>query len=522
MSQMFERGAGVLVHYTSLPGPEGIGTFREGVSFVETLACQGAFRYYQVLPGHPTAGSDSPFGSSSAFALNPNLISLQSLCDSGDLTEEQLSAFLHEWEAYKRGHSGRSDQYMESGFLWARKLGFDSRDPSHNSASLRLAYDNFQRTPESDRQHQFEQFCAAAGWLDDYAVFMAAKETFGFENMWCEWPDRLRFREDGYQEDIPEERIKFYRYVQFVADEQQQAVKSIAERCGIALIGDLPMYPAYDSADVWSNPHLFQLDERRKMQYVAGVPPDDFNDDGQRWGNPLYKWGIFGSGHDHELLYQWWQQRFDREAQLADIIRIDHFRGFTAYGQVPADEPTAKNAKWIRGPGNEVFERVDLNGVRIIAENLGVITPPVERNLRRSGFPGMGVLQFATFSDPDNNYLPKNAPVNSVYYTGTHDNDTFMGWLGELSGKKEAQLHNFLSQSPFFGPNMQAIDLSLSSPAVLAIVPIQDILGRGTDARMNYPGIPGGWWRWRMTPAEMAAFIDDKTLEQIARAHRRA
>lgn len=508
---MGQRRSGILLHISSLPNEEGIGTLgEESRNFARLLASCGQ-RLWQILPIHPTIVGDSPFQGPSVFAGNPNLVSLAELVRTGDLTEAEYAEYLDSWRAYKAGHPGRSDAYVEYGFLWERKLGFDSRLPGWDSAPLRRAYEGFRRRASSQRRKAFEDFIQRnAWWLEPYANFMALKEAHGFEKLWNSWEEPAKSGATPAQA----ERANFYKYVQFVFDEQMSALRECAKASGVALVGDLAIYPGYDSADVWANRELFQLDASGAMTCVAAVPPDYFSATGQLWGNPLYKWGEVGSKEDHERIYSWWAKRFERELSYFDILKLDHFRGLESYGRVDAKASDATGAVWVKGPGMEFFKRTEhLLGKKppLIAEDLGIITDAVRRLLRKTGYPGMKVFIFADWTaDPRKNrkhpYLPHNVArnPNSVFYTGTHDNETLRQKVESGMTEEERKgLTLYLERSSERELHWKAIDVISASASETTIFPVQDILYLGAEARMNNPSQSSGWWRWRLTGSQM-------------------
>jgi len=530
-----ERKSGVLLHVTSLPGEEGIGTLGgEAREFARVLAASGQ-RLWQILPVHPTIVGDSPFQGPSVFAGNPNLVSLAELVRAGDLAEADYAAYLEAWRAYRAAHPGRSDAYVEYGFLWERKLGFDSRLPGWEAAPLRRAWEGFRSRAGRDRREAFEAFVRReARWLEPYALFMALKELHGFETLWCGWSEPARSGPSGAGLPPNDERVGFYKYVQFVFDEQISALRDAAHGLGVELVGDLAIYPGYDSADVWANRSLFQLDSSGAMTHVAAVPPDYFSATGQLWGNPLYRWGEAGSEEDHARIYSWWAKRLERELRYFDMIKVDHFRGLESYGCVEAGAPTAVNAKWVRGPGLEFFEQIERELGRrppLIAEDLGIITDAVRRLLRKVGYPGMKVFIFADWrGDPRKNrkhpYLPHNVArhPNSVFYTGTHDNETLRQKIElGMTDEERSGLELYLERSGERELHWKVVDVISASASETAIFPAQDLLYLGPEARMNNPSQSSGWWRWRLTVEQMRMLAEDAgpRLAGITRRHGR-
>jgi 4-alpha-glucanotransferase len=476
----FKRSSGILLHPTSLPGPYGIGDLGpQCYRFIDWLASTGC-KLWQVLPLGPTGYGDSPYQCFSAFAGNPYLLSPDALLADGLLTESDL-------EGMKDLPASRVD----FGLLIPKKLDL-----------LQKAFSHF-----SDQGHlreAFDYFCAEnASWLDDFALFMALKEAHG-GGAWNGWPEALRSRKKTAITKARKELaegIERYSFYQFLFYRQWNKVHAYANERGIQVIGDIPIFVAYDSADVWSHPELFFLDKDGNPTVVAGVPPDTFSATGQLWGNPLYDWEV----HKEEN-YAWWLTRVRGSLQLMDILRFDHFRGFAGYYEIPAGHATAEHGRWVTGPGKDLFRAVDKylgdglithgTGLPIIAEDLGLVTPDVIELLNAFELPGMKVLQFG-FSGPDNPFLPHNYVPNCVAYTGTHDNDTAFGWHATAAGHERDFAHHYLGVD---GHDF-AWDLIRSvwrSVAVFAITPMQDILGLGGEARMNFPSKLGGNWEWRM------------------------
>ncbi len=451
----FPRSSGILLHPTSFPGPNGIGELgREAYAFIDFLDRAGQ-KVWQVLPLGPTGYGDSPYQSFSAFAGNPLLIDIDQLTANGYLTPADL-----------KDRPPFPDARVDFGWVihWKLPLLARAAERFHAAGRERAEFKAFQQ------KHGW--------WLDDYARFMAAKQPF---------------TEDAQ------------RYFQFEFFRQWHALKSYANARGIRIMGDLPIYVAGDSADVVSHPELFQLDESGKPLVVAGVPPDYFSATGQLWGNPIYRWDVM-----ERQDYRWWVERFRHTLEQVDFVRLDHFRGFEAYWQVPAGEPTAINGEWVKGPGAKVFEAVEkqLGPLPIVAENLGVITPEVEAIRHRFGYPGMSVLQFAFGTDPQApTFRPHNYPREVVAYTGTHDNDTTLGWwtsTGEGDSTRSAEdirkEREFTMKYLRTGGreiNWTFIETILASVADTVLIPLQDVLGLGSEARMNLPGSGVGHWQWR-------------------------
>ncbi|MEW6518081.1 MAG: 4-alpha-glucanotransferase [Thermodesulfobacteriota bacterium] len=475
-----QRASGILAHLSSLPGPYGIGDLDAGYFFLDFLE-QAGQSYWQFLPTGivDDVFGNSPYMSLSAFAGNPLLISPTLLLEKGLLQSEDLLGKPH-FSEYTVDYSAVKE--------------FKNR-------LLATSFQRFLAIRLFDEA--FEQFCReAAGWLDDFVLFMSLREKFD-SRPWYAWPRKIAVR-DGKSlaraaKEL-EERCRFHKYVQFIFFMQWRRMRQAAQKKGIRLIGDIPIYVGLDSADVWANQSCFDLDRATlQPRHVAGVPPDYFSETGQRWGNPLYLWEV--DGRPNERLYEWWRQRFLHINSMVDVVRIDHFRGFASYWQVPASEETAVNGSWVKGPGPFFFEQVReaTSGIAIIAEDLGVITPDVEELRDTLGFPGMKILQFAFDSDPLNLYLPHNFPTtNCVVYTGTHDNDTTLGWYFDSqvpqASKDRARRY---ANSDGQVIHRDFVRMAYASVAALAVIPLQDVLGFGTDCRMNRPSVLEGNWLWR-------------------------
>jgi 4-alpha-glucanotransferase len=478
-----DRRCGVLLHPTSLPGPEGIGTLGEDAGrFVDLLADMG-MGYWQLLPLTPPACGNSPYSAYSTFAGNPLLIDLALLAADGDLAAVPPDG---------RGSGGR--------------VAYDAV-ASAKYPLLRRAAEGFLNGPRSSRTEEFWHFCDTSPWLHDVALFMALKQQYKGK-VWQKWPVGSALLTPEMYEAAsvklgPE--IGVQKYLQWQFFRQWRRLRAYGASRGISFIGDIPIFVAYDSADVWRHRDLFLLDDRGAPTAVAGVPPDYFSKKGQLWGNPLYDW------HSLERQgYGWWVERFRHAFSLFDAVRIDHFRGFEAAWHVPAKERTAVRGAWVKGPGERLFDRLaaELGPLPIIAEDLGVITPEVEALRDRYRFPGMKILQFAFDSDAANPYLPHNHVRNSVVYTGTHDNDTTLGWHDGLTTLQRDRIAQYLGTDGS-DPLADMIRTVLMSVAATAILPFQDLLGLPGSARMNVPGTAFGNWEWRfswdMVPGELVS-----------------
>ena len=482
-----KRKGGVLLHITSLPGKYGIGTFgKESLDFVDFLASAGQ-NLWQILPLGHTSYGDSPYQCFSTFAGNPLLISLDELIKK---------AWVHPADMPEMAFS---DKHVDFGPVIEFK-----------HQVLWQSWENFNAIATRQDQISFSYFCdEQASRLDDYAHFMELKNNHS-GRPWHEWPDVYKFHnEDALQEFVAENssRAQYWKYLQWLFFAQWAELKAYANKKGIQIIGDIPLYIAFDSADAWSNPDVFQFDDKRNPTAVAGVPPDYFSETGQLWGNPLYNWDYLRSTG-----YGWWIERVRKSLEFYDIIRIDHFRGLAGYWSVPFGETTAINGKWIEAPGWELFEMIknQLGEPKIIAEDLGVITPDVEDLRNHFNFPGMKVLQFAFQPMKDNEYLPHNYNTsNCLCYTGSHDNNTIKGWFNELDEHTKANVIDYL---PGGGESTvwKMIRLCWASNARIAITTMQDLLEKGSEARMNTPGVPAGNWQWRFRQKEYDEEIAEK------------
>ncbi len=507
----FERASGVLLHPTSLPGPYGIGDLGPSAyRFVDWLADSGC-KLWQILPLGPTGYGDSPYQCFSAFAGNPYLISPDYLLRDDLLHPDDLVET-----------PGFPDDSVDYGRIIPWKLNLLERA----FIRFRAAPRPVPQDPSTSIRASYERFCAEnVSWLADYALFMALKEANG-GGAWGDWPESLRKRdpdslaEAGRRHADAVERFTFYQFVFF---RQWAALHAYAHGRGIRIIGDLPIFVAYDSADVWANPELFHLDRNRQPTVVAGVPPDYFSPTGQLWGNPLYRWEVL-----KDRGYDWWIARFRATLKQVDIVRLDHFRGFAGYWEIPANSPTAETGRWVPGPGEDFLEaiksalddpsRQSSTGLPIIAEDLGEITPDVIELRDRFDLPGMKILQFA-FSGPGNAFLPHNYPANCVVYSGTHDNDTARGWYETAPESERDFARRYL-----FGDLCERSDLAerfareliraaWASVAVYAIAPMQDLLGLGTQARMNFPSSLGGNWSWRLLETDLSQALQARLRE---------
>ncbi len=475
----FDRSSGVLCHPTSFPSRYGIGDLGQGAyDFVEWLA-SARQQLWQILPLGPTGYADSPYQSFSAFAGNPNLISPDQLLYRGLLPASALDAVP--MFPVRR---------VDYGAVIAYKTGL-----------YRQSFEHFGAHGTAEQRDAFEHFCAAnEEWLADFGFFMALKAHFG-GGSWQDWPREVRVRnkpELGRHRKRLAGEIAYYEYVQWLFAEQWRELKQYANSRGIKIIGDIPIFVAEDSADVWSHPDLFLLDENKRPAVIAGVPPDFFSPTGQRWGNPHYDWAAMAKNG-----YRWWIERIGKTLETVDIVRIDHFRGFEGYWEVPAGEPTAVNGRWVKGPGAALFEAIQaaLGQLPIIAEDLGIITPDVEALRCQFDFPGMKVLQFGFALDNDPKYLPHAFEHNYIVYPGTHDNNTVIGWFNE-AGRTGQEKWNCLRYMHSDGHDLawDFIRAAWGSVADMAVALLQDVMSLGAEARMNFPSTTGNNWQWRYTP----------------------
>ena len=508
----FDRSSGILLHPTSLPGPYGIGDLGpQAYRFMDWLESTGC-KLWQILPLGPTGYGDSPYQCFSAFAGNPYLISPEMLIQDGLLTHDDLMVNL-DFNASR----------VDFGLLIPWKLDL-----------LQKAFSRFASSPK-EMHDGFEYFCAQnVAWLDDYSLFMALKESNG-GNAWNTWAEPLRSREKSALDKARGElsdAILRHSFYQFLFFRQWESVRKYANDKDIKIIGDAPIFVAYDSADVWSHPELFYLDEAGNPTVVAGVPPDGYSATGQLWGNPLYRWDVH-----KETGYAWWVERIKFTLKTIDILRLDHFRGFAGYYEIPATDKTAENGHWVPGPGSDLFRAIDSklsDGIAtteiklpIIAEDLGLVTPDVIALLDEFQLPGMKVLQFG-FSGPDNPFLPHNYVSNCVAYTGTHDNDTARGWFESAEEHEREFALRYLNIAPSEDSDPSGIHPQdkpsegfawnlirdvWSSVAVIAVAPMQDLLNLGGEARMNYPSRLGGNWEWRIRDDDLNEPLADKLRE---------
>ena len=485
-----ERCSGILMHPSSLPGPYGIGDIGpqalRWLDFLEQAGCS----LWQVLPLGPTGYGDSPYQCFSAFAGNPYLVSPQLLLDDGLLRPEDV-ADLPNFPV----------EVVDYGAVIPWKM-----------AVLDRAYDRFLTLVEEQIPSEFSEFCHRnSAWLEDFALFMALKDAHD-GGPWNTWEEPLRDRQDEALNRARRELVEAvnrHRFRQFLFFRQWEALRRQARLKGIKLIGDAPIFVAHDSADVWSHPELFFLDPKGRPKVVAGVPPDYFSPTGQLWGNPLYRWRIHKANG-----YQWWIARVRSVLNMVDLVRLDHFRGFAGYWQVPGRAKTAERGHWVRAPGMDFLKvlKKALGELPIIAEDLGVITPDVVHLRETFDLPGMRVIQFAFIGGPKDPFWPHNYPVHCVVYTGTHDNDTSRGWY-ERAPESERELYRRYFNRDGREVAWDLIRACWASVGVCAIAPMQDFLDLDNSARMNYPGNPSGNWTWRMSECDIKPALAEKIHE---------
>ncbi len=475
-----KRGAGVLLHISSMPSPYGVGVFDKNVrEFIDTIANMG-FTYWQVLPFNPLDEANSPYCSPSAFAGNYLFIDPEGLKDMGLISEDDVKQNIFTGSPYTAEYEFAAEKRLET---------------------LKKAFLNI----DDELAKSIKKFEIENAWLTDYSIFMAVKEAEGMK-AWWEWSsEHAHYFECIKNVYSYEESASFWKFVQYIFYKQWFELKEYANKKGVAVIGDMPIYVAMDSVDVWSNLPMFLIDEKTlKVEKVAGVPPDYFSEDGQLWGNPIYDWKAMEKDN-----FSWWISRLENALKIYDTVRIDHFRAFASYWAVPADSPTAKVGEWIDGPKMKLFDKVfeTFPNAPIIAEDLGVFGEDVVRLLEDTGFPGMKVVQFGFDPNSDSSHMPHNAVPNSINYVGTHDNNTLLGWLWEAS---EDERRFALDYSGFVGDNWgeggyyspscrKVIETVWKSASNVAIIALQDMCGFGSDARMNIPGVPEKNWRFRTT-----------------------
>lgn len=492
---MIKRGSGILLHITSLPSPYGIGTFgKDAFEFIDFLERAGQ-RYWQILPLGMTSYGDSPYQSFSAYAGNPYFIDLDLLRSDGLISKRELANIS------LVGDESRVDY----GQIFLSRM-----------LLLRHVYNNVKKEMK-DEILEFKE--KNIDWIDDYSLYMVIKTEFSLKS-WQKWDRDIRLRKPKaikYYKDNFEDEINFWVYLQYEFFKQWNNLKKYANDKGIKIVGDIPIYVAEDSADVWANSELFLLDDENKPIKVAGCPPDAFSETGQLWGNPIYNWDTMEKRN-----FDWWVKRIKGNYSLYDIIRIDHFRGFESYWEVPYGEKTAVNGKWVKGPGMKLFDAIknELGDIDVIAEDLGFLTKEVLKFREESGYPGMKVLQFAFDTREESDYLPHNYEKNCVVYTGTHDNDTVNGWFENADENDVKYAIKYLKLNEKEGYNWGFIRGAWSSVATLAIAQMQDFLGLGTEARVNIPSTLGENWLWRLKKSELTEDLADR-IYQITKLYGR-
>lgn len=480
------RASGILMHISSLPSPYGIGSFgKDAYDFVDFLYKAGQV-YWQVLPLGPTSFGDSPYQSFSSFAGNPYFIDLDLLYEDGLLSKDD----------YINIDFGKDKYDINYSLIYKNKMEV-----------LKKAYYN----AKNKFKYNFENFKVDQGkWLDDYAIFMSIKEEFNNQS-WLLWDRDIKLRKkeslDYYKEKLKDE-IEYWKFLQFIFFKQWSNLKEYANSKGIKIIGDIPIYVAEDSADTWANSHIFLLNENKEPIRVGGCPPDGFSDQGQLWGNPIYRWDELEKEN-----YKWWLDRIEGNMRIFDLIRIDHFRGFESYWSIPYGDKNAVGGKWVKGPGIKLFKAIKegLGDVNIIAEDLGYMTREVRDFRNKTGFPGMKILQFAFSVHEESDYLPHNYDENWLVYTGTHDNEPIKGWLDSAPQEEVNHAIEYLRLDKEEGYNWGFLRGAWASVAFIAIGQMQDFLNLGSQARMNLPSTIGTNWRWRVDKAS----LNDKLAERI-------
>ena len=473
------RACGVLLPIFSLPSEYGIGTFsKQAYEFVDFLKKAGQ-SYWQILPLGPTSYGDSPYQSFSTFAGNPYFIDIEAIIEEG---------FLDKADADKCDF-GVSDEYIDYEKLYRSrfkllKKAFDNLDKVSKAAEIKKEFEAFKNDPDND-------------WLSDYSLFMALKNVNGGK-AWDTWEEGVRLRKKDALKAATEKykvEIEFYSFLQYLFSKQWKALKAYANENGVDIVGDIPIYVAFDSADTWANPELFQLDKDNVPTDVAGCPPDAFSATGQLWGNPLYRWD-----YHKKTGYKWWMKRLAHCFKLYDVVRIDHFRGFDEYYEIPYGNLTAEIGEWRKGPGIELFDvmKKELGEQRVIAEDLGFLTPSVIKLVKKTGFPGMKILEFAFDSREESDYLPHNYTKNCIVYTGTHDNETCRAWFDALPRSDKRFAKEYLGITYSKDAVKAMVRAAFASVSDTAIIPMQDYLELGAEARINTPSTLGGNWVWRM------------------------
>lgn len=496
---MFPRSSGILLHPSSLFGKYGIGTLgKNAIKFIDFLQRTNQ-KLWQVFPLGPTGYGDSPYQSFSAFAGNPYLIDLEKLIELNLLKIEEV----------ENVDFGDDSNNVDYGLIYKNKLPL-----------LRKAYEKFKQLGNEKMEFELQVFKDENSfWLEDYSLFMSLKNHFkGAE--WAKWDEDIKLRNEEsvekYKEYLKDE-IEYNNFVQYLFFAQWGEIKGYANSKGINIIGDIPIFVAFDSADAWSNSEIFLFDNERKPIEVAGVPPDYFSETGQLWGNPLFDWDKL-----KEKGYKWWIERVRANLKISDIIRIDHFRGFESYWAIPASENTAVIGEWRKGPGIDFFSsiKIALGDLPVIAEDLGNLSEEVVELRNETGFPGMKILQFAFDSDEENHYLTHSYDKNCVVYTGTHDNDTVTGWYYKAKGHDKEHVRDYFDTPVDDEIHWRFIKAAWRSVANMALAPMQDFLGLGSESRINIPGVPGGNWKWRMKEEDLTKELSDE-IKRITKLYGR-
>ncbi|MFC6865217.1 4-alpha-glucanotransferase [Halomicroarcula sp. GCM10025817] len=498
----FDRSSGVFLHLTALPGPDGVGTLGAPAhDFVDALAAADQ-SLWQFCPLGPTAGGfgNSPYQAYSAFAGNPLLVDLEALRAAGWLTDADLADrpdFDEHWVEYDRVNAYKTDR-------------------------LRRAFERFRTTATDDDRAALDAFAAAnAAWLDDYALFRALQTAFD-DDGWTSWPAAVRERDPDtlsrYRDDLADE-IELRVFCQFCFDRQWRALHEHANERGVSLVGDMPIYMGLDSADVWANPDLFDLDEANEPAAVAGMPTNpDGHGEGQRWGNPLYDWDAMRAED-----YAWWVRRFESLLDRVDVVRVDHFKGYEQYWAIPAGTANPADGEWRDGPGEALFEAVEaaLGDLPLVVEDLGGVTPELRAFRKRLGLPGMKVALYADWCAEDHEYLPHRYPEDSVAYTSTHDTTTVVGWYEDVASDRQRDCLQFALDTDGSAVHWDVIEAVWATDSVFAIAPFQDLLGLGGETRFNTPGTADGNWTWRLTRSGLADDAVWTRLSDMTEAHRR-
>ena len=478
----FQRSSGIIMHISSLHGKYGIGDLgKPAYEFVDFMAEAGQ-KLWQILPMGPTGYGDSPYQSFSAFAGNHYFIDMESLVDRGFLQEDDLAPLI-DWNI---------EGSVDFGLIHREKMRL-----------LRKAYDKYLQMDQLQDMEEFKK--KSEYWIEDYCLFMALKKNFGY-TQWQKWPKDYRYKKRAIIKETEMDlcyEMEFQLFLQYIFYEQWENLKSYANSKNVKIIGDIPIFVASDSADSWANSKMFLFNKYKKPTKLSGAPPDMFSKDGQYWGNPLYDWEYM-----EKTGYRWWLERVKSSFRMYDTIRIDHFRGFESFWTVRYGRKTARKGRWEKGPGMKLFGRINrtLGDLPIIAEDLGFLTPKVRKLLKDSGYPGMKILEFAFDKNEENEYLPHRYPENCVAYTGTHDNDTVIGWYRGLDNFHKGICDRYLEKMPEAESaeiNWKCIEAIWSSKAVMSITQMQDIIGLGSEARMNFPATSWGNWKWRMKKEDL-------------------